>query len=156
MREIVAENAQWVVLGMLTLWALWLNLKLAIVAVKFVSRGRLREAWVNGLRASPPFVRVPRRAKHTRRQMACSVGGTFLPAGVSIKGVSWVDRFGRGWFVPDADYVTQHGYSFNASMDPVRDPPVASRETERMPRTPTLAETTLADIVARRPQPPPR
>ena len=118
-KEIIVESAQWVCLGMLTMWALWMNLKLAIAAVRFVSRGVLREAWVNGRRADPPLVRVPRRAKHSRRQMACSIGGTIIPAGVSIKGVGWTDRFGRGWFAPDADYVSQHGYSFNYAMDPI-------------------------------------
>lgn len=138
-KDIVVESAQWVCFGMLTMWALWMNLKLAIAAVKFVSRGALREAWVNGRRADPPLVRVPRRAKSARRQMVCSIGGTILPSGASIKGVSWTDRFGRGWFVPDADYVQQHGYAFNASMSPVRDftrPGEASRETQRLPPAP--------------------
>ncbi len=143
MSDAIKEALPWVAMGLLTLWALWFNLKLAIVAVRLVSRGTLREAWVNGLRASPPFVRVPRRAKHCRRQMACSIGGTIIPAGVSIKGVDWTDRFGRGWFVPDDDYVGEHGYSFNYGMAPtVRDPDFTkpgasqSRETQRLPSAP--------------------
>ncbi len=134
MSDAMKEALPWIALTLFTGWALWFNLKLAIVIVRLVSRGVLREGWVNGLRASPPFVRVPRRAKHSRRQMACSIGGTIIPAGVSVKGVSWTDRLGRGWFVPDADYVEQHGYSFNYAMSTAtRTKGESSRETKRLP-----------------------
>ncbi len=137
MSDAIKEALPFVAMGLLTMWALWFNLKLAIGIVRLVSRGTLREAWVNGLRASPPFVRVPRRAKHCRRQMACGIGGTIIPVGVNIKGVGWTDRLGRGWFVPDADYVGQHGYSFNYAMSTAtRTKGQESRETQRLPPAP--------------------
>lgn len=117
MNEVIREYGPWIAAGITALWTLVVSLKLAVALARRVSRGPLREAWVNGRRADPPLVRVPRRAKHSRRQMCCSVGGTILPAGASIKGVGWTDRSGRGWFAPDADYVGQHGYSFNYAMD---------------------------------------
>ncbi len=118
MSEVIREYGPWIAAGIAALWTLVVSLKLTVALARRASRGPLREAWVNGRRVDPPLVRVPGRARHSRRQMACSVGGTILSSGASIKGVGWTDGSGRGWFAPDADYAQEHGYCFNREMAP--------------------------------------
>ncbi len=109
----------WIAIGMFTLWALWLSLVLAMKLVARVSRGQLRESWVNGVK-NMTLVPIPRHAISARRHMACTFQGEILRSGERVKGMQWCDNRGREWFAPDADYSRKLGYRFECRMDGVK------------------------------------